>query len=194
MGAANYVTTTHQGSLPAVANVSIGGNSDALYNLLKSMVDDGIFVAVAAGNSQPGSSPVDACTTTSAGRLGGTAGYPGLMVVGATSIYGYQAFYSYFGNCVNVWAPGGDFNYPIATSVGTTLGTSMSAPEVAGAAVLLYSWYPTWRPGDIWAQIKYFETIPYGGLTTLHIPLSTGCTVTSPPGYNPNCPPNCVTQ
>src|SRR5207302_1438010 len=50
--AANYAINTHQAGMPAVANVSIasGGADDAFDNAMKSMVDNGIFVVVAAGN------------------------------------------------------------------------------------------------------------------------------------------------
>lgn len=168
--AGDYVVADHLAGQPAVANVSIGGNNDALYSMLKRIVDDGVFVAAAAGNDGH-----DACTTTSAGKLSGTSGYPGLMVVGATTIYGYQAPYSNYGNCVNIWAPGGDQGHPVATSVGTAYGTSLSAPEVAGAAVLIFSKYPTWTATDVWAQIKYFQSPPSFGLPTLFIALPDSC-------------------
>jgi subtilisin family serine protease len=169
--AGNYAVATHTPGHPAVANVSLSApdGDDALDSMLKQMVDHGIFVAAAAGNGN-----VDACQS-SPGRVGASSRYPGLMAVGATDYYGSPTMYSNYGACVDVWAPGGDPYHKLATSVGSGWGTSFATPEVAGAAVLLLSKYPTSTPGDVWSQLKYLNSFMYGGVRTLTI--ATGCNI-----------------
>jgi hypothetical protein len=185
--AASYAVSTHTTG-PAVANVSLATTNDdtAFDSMLTQMVNNGIFVAASAGNGPGTGYGTDACLS-SPGSVGGTARYPGLLIVGATDIYGYQTPYSNFGACVDIWAPGGYGTYPVATSVGVGTGTSFSSPEAAGAAVLVSSKYPTWRPADVWSQIKYLDYITNRGLRTLQVPLPTSC------GYNicsvTVCPP-----
>lgn len=103
---------------------------------------------------------------TAAGNESGNAfySYPGNCVptinVGATGKTGKPAFYSNWGDGVDISAPGGDFctqsgtpqnsgdiystlndgdTNPGNPSYGYSLGTSMAAPAVAGVAALLYS-------------------------------------------------------
>lgn len=172
--AANYVVTTHQAGTPAVANVSIAasGPDDSFDQSMKSMVDDGIFVTVAAGNGGPNGG-VDACTV-SAARLGGTNRYPGFMAVGATTTYGSKASYSNYGACVDIWAPGGDSTTGVETATGTGYGTSLAAPEVAGAAIVLYSRYPLWSPMSVWSKLKGDAMAPWGYLQA-RVPEDTTC-------------------
>lgn len=167
--AANYVIQTHSTGTPAVANVSIAATySDSVFDAaMKSMVDNGVFVAVAAGNST-----LDSCTI-SAAELGGINRYPGLMAVGATSINGTKESYSSYGACIDIWAPGGDATYPVSASGGYADGTSVAAPDVTGAAIVILSKYPLWSPANVWYQIKQ-DSANYSFTPSLRIP--NGCT------------------
>ncbi len=107
---------------PSVINMSLGGESDeAIDDVVRAMVDAGIFVVAAAGNSNK-----DACTG-SPGRV------PEVFTVGATDQKDKRALFSNHGKCVDIWAPGRDIE-SLAPNGGTKHadGTSMAAPHVAG--------------------------------------------------------------
>lgn len=118
----------------AVANMSLGGGaSSTLDTLVTKMHNDGIAVVVAAGNSN-----ANACNYSPARAA--TA-----ITVGATDSLDTRAWFSNFGSCVDLFAPGvsiysswhlGDSSY------GTLSGTSMSSPLVAGLAVRVLSKFP----------------------------------------------------
>lgn len=70
--------------------------------------------------------------------------YPSCISVAALASTGQRAAYSYFGNAIDLAAPGGDANQPILCAQpggGTTTkyGTSFAAPHVAGAVALFWS-------------------------------------------------------
>ncbi|KAM0351031.1 hypothetical protein ACHAPU_002812 [Fusarium lateritium] len=108
----------------AVVNMSLGGEfSDAVNKAAASIVDAGLFLAVAAGNEAAdasGSSPASeasACT------------------VGATTRNDTLAYYSNFGDVVDILAPGTDIlsTWP-GGKTNTISGTSMASPHIAGLA------------------------------------------------------------
>ncbi|KAI9168633.1 hypothetical protein H9P43_008006 [Blastocladiella emersonii ATCC 22665] len=113
----------------SVVNMSIAGpKSDALNAAVKSAVDSGVHVVVAAGNSGADScqySPASASLVT-----------PGVLVVGAINSQNRLTSWSNWGSCVNVLAPGdGITSLSRASSTGTVMmsGTSMASPHVTGA-------------------------------------------------------------
>jgi aqualysin 1 len=119
---------------PAVANVSIGGRaSKALDDAVRRSASRGIFYAVAAGNAG-----TDACTESPARAGAGTNN--GIMTVAATDYLNREAYFSNYGRCVDIWAPGVDI---LSTQLGgaTTAmsGTSMASPHVGGTAALYLS-------------------------------------------------------
>ncbi|HEY8527162.1 MAG TPA: S8 family peptidase [Acidimicrobiales bacterium] len=115
----------HQAGQPAVANFSLGGTgSTALDQAVGRLIDDGVTVVAAAGNSG-----ADACGTS-------PARVPAVITVAASTQSDALASFSNRGSCVDVIAPG--VNVPAAwatsdTATNTISGTSMASPHVAGA-------------------------------------------------------------
>ncbi|KAJ4256100.1 hypothetical protein ACHAPJ_007441 [Fusarium lateritium] len=121
----DYVTEhAASGSCPkgVVVNMSLGGEfSDAVNKAAKSIVDAGLFLAVAAGNEGTDASKSSPASEASA------------CTVGATTRNDTLAYYSNFGEIVDVLAPGTDIlsTWP-GGKTNTISGTSMASPHVAG--------------------------------------------------------------
>jgi cerevisin len=125
-------STKHKGS---VANMSLGGGkSQALDDAVDGSVDSGLHFSVAAGNDNR-----DACSYSPAGA--GKA-----VTVGASTLADERAYFSNFGPCVDVFAPGLNI---LSTWIGaddaqnTISGTSMASPHTAGLLAYLLSIYPS---------------------------------------------------
>ncbi|KAI5476521.1 hypothetical protein MNV49_007531 [Pseudohyphozyma bogoriensis] len=122
----------HKGS---VANMSLGGGSSpTLDNAVDAAVEDGLHFAVAAGNDNK-----DACAYSPAASKEA-------ITVGASTIGDARAYFSNYGKCVDIFAPG--LNILSIwntgnTSINTISGTSMASPHVAGLAAYFLSLYPT---------------------------------------------------
>ncbi|PRT56464.1 Cerevisin [Wickerhamiella sorbophila] len=121
----------HKGS---TANMSLGGGkSPSLELAVSAAVNQGVHFAVAAGNENQ-----DACNVSPAG-----ASEP--VTVGATDLSDDRAYFSNWGKCVDIFAPGVN-----VLSVGTTdptstaimSGTSMASPHIAGLLSYFLSLQP----------------------------------------------------
>ncbi|MES2318492.1 MAG: S8 family peptidase [Pseudomonadota bacterium] len=145
-----------------VINMSLGGpgvcdsTSQAAINGARLR---GTVVVVAAGNDN-----VDAVGTN-------PANCAGVITVAAVDRSGGKAWYSSFGNVVDVAAPGGDTDtransdgilsthntgtgVPGVDKYSFMQGTSMASPHVAGVAALMFARNPQLTPDDIEIRLK----------------------------------------
>ncbi|KAI8137808.1 serine protease 1 [Fennellomyces sp. T-0311] len=108
----------------SVANMSLGGGKvTALDMAVNGAVDAGIVFAVAAGNDNR-----DACDYSPAAA-------ESAITVGASTLYDDRAYFSNYGPCVDVFAPGLNIQSIWRGSkyaTNTISGTSMASPHVAG--------------------------------------------------------------
>jgi subtilisin family serine protease len=110
----------------SVANMSLGGGfSSALNNASTNMINSGVYLAVAAGNSN-----ANACNTSPAST-------PAAYTVAASDRTDRKASFSNFGSCVDGYAPGvAILSAWLNNGTNTISGTSMASPHVAGVAAL----------------------------------------------------------
>ncbi len=125
----DWAAHDHRAGTPAVANLSLSGPpSETVDAAIRGLVDDGVTVAVAAGNEDE-----DACNSSPARE-------PAALTVAASDRDDRRASFSNRGSCVDLFAPGVDIVSDWHTGETATeelSGTSMASPHVAGAAALL---------------------------------------------------------
>jgi aqualysin 1 len=119
---------------PAIANMSLGGGlSRALDDAVTNSAASGVFYSIAAGNEGE-----DACKSSPA-RAGAGANN-GIATVAATSKEDREVWWSNYGSCVDVWAPGAGILSTKKGGGATKMsGTSQAAPHVGGGAALYLS-------------------------------------------------------
>ncbi|KAJ3220574.1 serine protease [Clydaea vesicula] len=135
-----YNTKVAAGEKPkkvkSAANMSLGGGkSRALDMAVNAAVASGVHFAVAAGNDDR-----DACNYSPAGA-------DKAITVGATTIDDDRAWFSNYGKCVDIFAPGHEIlsawiGSKVATN--TISGTSMASPHIAGI-IASYLSRPEWE-------------------------------------------------
>lgn len=121
---------TASGVLPSVISMSLGGRgADPVYTKsIGAATAKGIVVVVAAGNSG-----LDSCDFSPAFAADA-------ITVAGTTTKNSRAYYSNFGECNDIYAPGSSITSTSSksdTSTKKLSGTSMAAPHVAGGAALL---------------------------------------------------------
>ena len=119
----------------SVANMSLGGGKSRTLDLaVNAAVDAGIHFAVAAGNDN-----ADACSYSPASA-------ENAVTVGASTLADERAYFSNFGKCTDVFAPGLNI---LSTWIGskyavnTISGTSMASPHIAGLLAYFLSLQPS---------------------------------------------------
>jgi cerevisin len=118
----------------SVANMSLGGGSSRTLDLaVNAAVDAGIHFAVAAGNDN-----ADACNYSPAAAQKA-------VTVGASTLGDERAYFSNYGKCTDIFAPGLNI---LSTWTGskyatnTISGTSMASPHIAGLLAYYVSLAP----------------------------------------------------
>ncbi|KAK2155399.1 hypothetical protein LSH36_241g02020 [Paralvinella palmiformis] len=111
-----------RGKPHSVVNLSLGFNgiSESVDDAVQAVVDAGIPVVVAAGNSN-----ADACGVT-------PAHISDVITVGAHNVKDTTADFSNWGRCLDIWAPGKDILSITPLFPRVLSGTSMASPHVAG--------------------------------------------------------------
>jgi hypothetical protein len=125
---------------PAVANLSLsGGANQAVDDALRDLIASGVTVVVAAGNT-----PKDDACYYSPARVGEA------LTVGATDQYDQEAWFSKYGSCLDLYAPGDGITSDwLNGGTNTISGTSMASPHVAGVAALYLEGNPWAAPSTV---------------------------------------------
>lgn len=144
----------------AVANLSLGGLFSPMTNqAAAAAVQQGLFLAVAAGNSNL---PVLTASPASESTV---------CTVAASDMNDNRASFSNFGGAVDIFAPGVDVKStwirgPDDTN--TISGTSMSTPHITGLGAYLLSLEGRRTPAQLCQRMKALST-----KNKIRLPLST---------------------
>jgi len=147
---------SHHTSRPAVGNMSLGvaissitsTSLAALDTAVKNLMNDGIVGVAASGNAG-----VEACGYVPAA----TAGTISVGAVWNASGQLTETSWSNYGECVDIFSPGGSIrsvDYTSDSGFKVMSGTSMAAPFVSGAAAIFLQRSPTASPTAIWESIR----------------------------------------
>ena len=142
----DFAATSHQDQVTAakdgkrkgfkgsVANMSLGGGkTNLLDQAVNAAVDAGLHFAVAAGNDN-----ADACNYSPAAA-------DKAITVGASAIDDSRAYFSNYGKCTDIFAPGLSIQSTwigSKTAVNTISGTSMASPHICGLLAYYLSLQP----------------------------------------------------
>lgn len=139
----DWVTANHIS--PAVVNMSMGAAASPLMDYaVQSSISEGITYVVAAGNAD-----TDACQYS-------PARVPNAITVGASDQTDTRAYFSNYGSCVDMFAPGVQILSAWAfndTASFTSNGTSMASPHVAGTVALYLEDHPNATPAQATASL-----------------------------------------
>ena len=129
----------------SAANMSLGGGKSPTLDLaVNGAVDAGIHFAVAAGNDN-----ADSCNYSPASAAKA-------VTVGASTLLDQRAYFSNYGKCNDIFAPGLNV---LSTWIGskyatnTISGTSMASPHIAGLLAYFLSLQPSTESAFAVAEI-----------------------------------------
>ena len=146
----DWIVGHHTAGTPAVANMSLGGGaSAALDTAVQNVINDGVVMAVAAGNDG-----LNACNYSPARAVNA-------ITVGSTTTTDARSTFSNTGTCVDIFAPGSSITSSWignTTSISTISGTSMAAPHVAGVAAVLLGRFPSSTTAEVGAMLRTSAT------------------------------------
>ncbi|XP_022096706.1 uncharacterized protein LOC110982534 [Acanthaster planci] len=129
------------GNGKGVVSMSLGGGYSWYMNyIVRKMINSGYTVSVAAGNSN-----IDACNAS-------PASLDEAITVAASDSDDVRAYFSNYGSCVDLFAPGVDVvsaSYSSNTGTATFSGTSMACPHVSGAAAVFLGLNPGSSPSTV---------------------------------------------
>jgi subtilisin family serine protease len=135
-----------------VINMSLGASGvqdNLLEQTVKQAIKSNVLVIAAAGNDEVDMDYVPYIP----------ASYAGVMTVSATRETKSTTNYSNYGSCIDIAAPGGAgigendkdiLSTYLDQQFAYGYGTSMAAPHIAGAAALLFSYYPAASTQDVY--------------------------------------------
>jgi len=127
---------------PVVASMSLGGKGvqQAMEDSVTGAVDAGVIVVVAAGNDNS-----NACRFS-------PAFVPAAITVGSTDSVLIRSYFSNYGGCTDIWAPGSSIvsaSHRSDSDKATLSGTSMACPHVAGAAAVVLEKDPSMNAAEV---------------------------------------------
>jgi len=136
---------------PCIASMSLGAGSDGGMNAaVEAAIASGVPFSIAAGNSA-----ADACNFYPASAEGAIA--VGSTDLGAGELQDELSYFSNWGSCVKVFAPGSDIPsayIPNANSYAVLSGTSMACPHVTGLGAVILSKNRGLTPAQLLQQLE----------------------------------------
>ena len=131
-----------------VINLSLGGGtSNYIDEAIRYAVNQGVTVVCAAGNEN------------SQTRYYSPAHMSEAIVVAACDSNGQRAYFSNYGNSVDLIAPGVEIISCVpGGSYQRMNGTSMASPHVAGLAAMVKLLYPSYTPSQVETFLKKYTT------------------------------------
>ena len=134
----DWIVKNHPRNTAGVVNLSVAVNKSKIVDdAIARLYNAGLVPVVAAGNQG-----ADACRISPAGA-------PRAFTVGSTNVNDYRTNTSNFGDCVEIFAPGGVVATEGLGGQSVRSGTSFSAPHATGAIAVYLSKYPKARPAEV---------------------------------------------
>ncbi len=141
IAALDWVVSDRRSGRPSVVNLSLGGALDPMLDeAVVATSAAGIPVVTAAGNESD-----DACSSS-------PADVPSAITVGASGRSDRQAWFTNYGACLDLFAPGDDIRSAGTKTTSSSLvlsGTSMASPHVTGVIARYLETRPGATPADV---------------------------------------------